>query len=586
LNPLDRIKQLYSRDKKTSTKKKPVAVIRNPKNSELSHDDRHASLMGETIRIRFLKNMETVAIIKRITQRQFVKGTSTQYWTAPVSLDAINKLREGGFNFDRALMDWESNLFAPVTFDPHFKIPGIQHFDYFEQYQIEGPQIIEAKNGRVLLADDQGLGKTMQVLAWLQLRQDVRPVLIICPAVLKLNWKLEAEFWMDSPKVQIISGTKPVKITGEIVIINYDILTHGKENTIRQDLWDVKWKCIVLDEAHYICNKESIRWWAVEQLCDRAPHVIPITATPGKNRPKEIFTLANLVDKRIFPSFFKYAHRYCGAKKDFVGNWNFNGSSNEDELYNLLTSSIMLRRKKQDVFKTLDRKVRAVVPLEINNRAEYDKRDATGEMTFQKIEQLSKLAVKGKIDAAIEWLWNLLDTEDKIVIFAEHKEVIDRLMKEFGDIAVKIDGSVTDPKKRNAAIDAFQRCANCGVRKERHEKSKESCASFVYDMKKRVFIGSSAAKEGVTLTASYHVVFLEMWWSGKDHEQAEDRCYGRAGDLHGATAWYLIAHDTIEEFRANVLDLKNRTLERIMDGRELTKDQMLMALLREQRRNQ
>jgi SWI/SNF-related matrix-associated actin-dependent regulator of chromatin subfamily A-like protein 1 len=599
MNKLDLIKSLYSKSK-TATKKKPVknSAVHEPKAEHLSHDDRQARLVGEVVRISFHKNAETVALIKRITQRKYIKGTDTQYWTAPVSLDAIDKLREGNFNFDRALMDWENDLFAPVTFDPHFKIPGIKHFDYFQPYQIEGPQIIEAKNGRVLLADDQGLGKTMQVLAWLQLRKDVRRVLVICPAVLKLNWQLEAEFWMESPNVQVIDGMKPVKIWGDIVVINYDILTvvgtytdeDGKEKSgdiIRKDLWSIDWECIVLDEAHYICNAQSRRGWAVQQLCADAPHVIPITATPGKNRPKEIFTLAALVDDRIFPSFFKYAHRYCGAKQDYVGNWNFNGSSNEDELYNLLTSSIMLRRKKRDVFKTLDKKVRAVVPLQINNRKEYDKRAAEGDMSFQKIEQLSKLAVRGKLDAAIDWLWNLLDTEDKIVIFAEHKDIIDRLMKEFGDLAVKIDGSITDPKKRNAAIDAFQRCAKCGVRKERHAKSEDACATYVPDMKKRVFIGSSAAKEGVTLTASWHVVFLELWWVPKDHEQAEDRCYGRAGDLHGATAWYLIAYDTIEEYRANVLDIKNRTLERIMDGRELTRDQMLMALLAEsKRRNQ
>lgn len=581
MNKLERIKEMYSK-KSQSGKRGAVHV---PTAKHLSYDDRQAKLIDDHIHITFNTSLEVVSLIKRITQRTFHKGERIQHWSAPVSLDAIDKLREGNFNFDKELMQWEADLFAPVKFDPDFNIPGIQHFDYFEPYQKEGVQIIEAKDGRLLIADDQGLGKTMQALAWLQLRQDVRPVLIICPAVLKLNWKQEAEFWMDNPDVQIINGLAEVEIVSDIVVINYDILTvtKNKQDTIRRDLWRTKWKCIICDEAHYICNKDSRRGWAVEQLAARADHVIPITATPGKNRPKEIFTLANLVDNRIFPSFFKYAHRYCGPKKDYVGNWDFNGSSNEQELYDLLTSSIMLRRKKQDVFKTLERKRRAVIALEIDNRAEYDKRDAEGEMSFQKIERLSQLAVRGKVKASIEWIKNLLETEEKVVVFAEHKEVIDVLMREFGSIAIKIDGSISDSKKRNAAIDLFQRCAKCGVRKERHAKS--SCGEYVYDMTKRVMIGSSAMKEGVTLTAAYHVVFLELFWSPKDHEQAEDRAYGRAGDLHGATCWYLIAHNTIEEYKANVYDLKNKTLEKVMDGREMSKDHLLGELLKEYRRN-
>lgn len=578
MNKLERIKELYGKNQKKAQKHEPSS-------KHLSYDDRRAVLIDDDIHIYFNAHLETVALIKRITERSFhdSKGKE-QHWSAPVSLDAIDKLREGNFNFDRELIKWESDIFAPVELDPKFRIPGIQHWDFFEQYQKDGVQIIEAKNGRILVADDPGLGKTMQVLAWLQLRKEVRRVLIVCPATLKLNWKQEAEFWMKSPKVQIVEDLEDVKIWGEIVVVNYDILTRFEngDNVLRRDLWRIKWKCIVLDEAHYISNKDSIRGWAIDALVSRVKHVIPITATPG-NRVRQIFTLANMIDRRIFPSWFKYAHRYCGAKKDYVGNWNFNGSSNEQELNDILSASIMLRRKKQDVFKSLEKIRRSVVLLNIDNRKEYQKRDAEGEMTFQKVEKLSKLAVKGKMKAALEWIKNLLESEEKIIIFAEHKEVIDTLMKEFGSIAIKIDGSV-DLKQRNAAVDAFQRCKVCGVRKERHAKSPDACKKYTYDLRKRVIIGSTAMKEGVTLTAAYHIVFLELWWNPKDHEQGEGRPYGRAGDMHGATAWYLMASETIEEKRAEIYDLKNKALERVMNGRELSRDEQLTLLMREQRR--
>jgi hypothetical protein len=119
------------------------------------------------------------------------------------------------------------------------------------------------------------------------------------------------------------------------------------------------------------------------------------------------------------------------------------------------------------------------------------------------------------------------------------------------------------------------------VRKEKHDYEKHACKEYVPDLKTRIYIGSSAAREGNTLTASEHVIFMELWWSPKDHDQAEDRCYGRAGDLHGATAWYLIADETIEIPIAKVYDLKNISLEKMMDGRDLPKDRMLTELLYE-----
>lgn len=588
----ERIKALYG-DKIAATtpqKQKPIYTP-CPENK--------ATLDGEMVLITFKKKLETVNLIKRITQRMFIQGSDIQLWEAPVSIDCLDKLREGFFTLDESLLQWERDLYKPVVYDPNFVIPGLKHWDYLEQYQKEGVQFIEAKKGRALIADDPGLGKTMQILAWLQLRQDINPVLIICPANAKWTWYDEAHFWLDNPNVQIINGNTETEIYGDFVIINYDILTKHSNNkdTFRKDIWDEKWQALILDEGHYVGNNETVRGWAVEQIANRTENVIIATATPGdKNKHK--FTLANLINKQVFPSFYKFAHRYCDPKKNFVGKWDFNGSSNELELNELLTSTIMLRRTKQEVFKDFPRILRQVVSLPIDNGDKYLEADQNFEdyireigkkppesnaMTFQKIEALTQLAVKGKMNAAIDWIWELLNTSKKIIVFCEHKTTVQMLVAEFKGLCVVVDGSTSD-KKRKEAVQMFQECAVCGVRKEKHNYESDACNEYKYDMSKRIFIGSKSGKEAITLTAAYDVIFLELWWSADDHHQAEGRPYGRKGDLHGATAWYLIAHGTIEEHRANIYDLKNMRNEKVMNGKILTQEMMLTELIREYRK--
>jgi SWI/SNF-related matrix-associated actin-dependent regulator of chromatin subfamily A-like protein 1 len=542
----------------------------------------------------FDKNPAVGEILNRIHEiRKSTKSKEAlQHWTAPLTLDAIQKLHQACFAFDENVTIWEQMLFSNVKINPQFTVPGLLHT--LLPYQIEGVQMIEHWNGRVLLADDQGLGKTVQALGWLQLHPELRPVLIVCPANLKMNWKTECEFWLQSPKVQIISGTALQDIWGDYVIINYDILSQQKDNkdVIRSDIFDTQWEAMLWDEAHYINESETIRGWACLQLHDKEKPLIAITATPGKNRPKDYFTIINAINDKIFPSFFKYVHRYCDAKKGYKGHWDYSGASHEIELHNLLKSTMMIRRKKSDVFKDLPAKIRRVVTFELDNQTEYTQAEENfqewlikngkdpSDSIFSQIEALKQLAVKGKIKAVIQWVKSMLETTDKMVIFAEHKETINALMSEFGKIAVRCDGGTSDVD-RERAKQKFQECHRCKVRKEKHNFDPLACDEYVPSLSTRLYIASKAGKEGNTLTAAEHVVFTELWWSPSDMCQGEDRCYGRAGDLHGATAWYLIAHNTIEEHISHILDLKNVTLSQIMDGKEPDQKHLLMKLLKE-----
>src|SRR5439155_1581888 len=108
----------------------------------------------------------------------------------------------------------------------------------------------------------------------------------------------------------------------------------------------------------------------------------------------------------------------------------------------------------------------------------------------------------------IEHLRDLLEEKGKVIVFAHHHEVVDALMEEFGNEAVKVDGRVTKPETRQAAVDRFQTDPTC-----------------------KVFVGSiMAAGVAITLTAADTVVFAELDWVPGNVSQAEDRAH-RIGQL-------------------------------------------------------
>ena len=116
-------------------------------------------------------------------------------------------------------------------------------------------------------------------------------------------------------------------------------------------------------------------------------------------------------------------------------------------------------------------------------------------------------------------------------------------MKEFKNIAVKVDGSVTGAN-RDKAVQAFQNDDNI-----------------------RLFIGNiNAAGVGLTLTAASSVAFIELPWSPALLDQAEDRCH-RIGQKDTVNIYYLLGVDTIEERIVKMLDSKRKILDTVLDGK-------------------
>lgn len=547
--------------------------IEIPKKKEKPKEKRTAIIEKGKIKIQFPFNREVLDKIRDIPGRRFHGDSFPKYWTAPISYDAVKILVENKFEIDPELIAIlketgqaeETPIVETVKIS---NIPGLKRTLF--PYQMEGVSYIESKQGRALIGDEMGLGKTIQALAWLQLHPEKRPAIILCPAHLKLNWAKEIQMTLsDNLNTQILQGNKPYPITGEIVIINYDILKNWVE-----ELQKIKAKVLIFDEAHYIKSNSALRTKATKKLAKEIPHRIALTGTPIVNRPIEGFNIAQVINKAVFPNFMSYARRYCNAYHNGFG-WDFSGSANKEELHQKLTETIMIRRKKADVLPDLPSKLYSYIPMEICNATEYKRAEADfiaflaetkGKKAAEKasqaehlvrIEALKQLAVQGKIKQAIQWIRDFLDTNgQKLVVFGVHKTVVDALMKEFASEAVKVDGSVS-ATKRDEAVVAFQEDPNV-----------------------KLFVGNiQAAGTGLTLTAASAVAFLELPWTIGELAQAEDRCH-RIGQKDAVNVYYLLADNTIEMEIAQLLDEKKAVLNAVLDGKKVEETELLEVLIK------
>jgi SWI/SNF-related matrix-associated actin-dependent regulator of chromatin subfamily A-like protein 1 len=539
-------------------------VFLNFNTANLKHVKLAKNDMKETVlKITFPYDVDLLLKVRTLSGRKW--HPEQKCWSAPTYPENIKWLETWGFEFDSSVQSYLNKSVKKKTKLSKVEVKGLRGKLY--PYQQTGVAFIEMNEGKALLADEMGLGKTIQALAWLQMHPRKRPVIIVVPASLKLNWAKEALNWMRNPNVEILTGTTPWEPYGNILIINYDVL-HNWVPMLR----DYEPKVLITDECHYYKSNSAKRTKAIKLLAKQIPHVIALSGTPILNRPIEIYNAIRIIDPNLFPNYMAFTERYCGRR--FTGfGWDYNGASHTEELHEKLIGSIMIRRLKKDVLKQLPAKVRSFVPIQIDNEGEYKAAEtdfltfiqetkgkeaairASNAETLAQINTLKQLAVRGKMRMAINWIKDFLEVEGKLVIFAIHRATIEQIMTEFGSIAVKIDGSVS-MTQRQQAVDEFQTNENI-----------------------RLFVGNiKAAGVGITLTASSNVVFLELPWTPGELSQAEDRCH-RIGQEYTVNAHYLLATDTIEDRIIHILDTKRKVLDAVLDGKITEQDSLLTELI-------
>jgi hypothetical protein len=423
---------------------------------------------------------------------------------------------------------------------------------------------------RAFLSDEQGLGKTIEAIATLE-ADGGYPAIVVCPASLKLNWMRELERWLPGRSSQALAGggaRAPIP-HADVTVVNYDIVASRLDG-----LRALGPRALVLDESHYCKNAAAKRTQAVQRLAAgvcRDGLVLALTGTPVLNRPAELISQLRILGRLgDFGSGVQFGRRFRGADAHLRLHWH-------------LRSRCFVRRLKEDVLPQLPAKTRAVVPVELDNEGEYrlaerdvvawlqsqplDLRDLDAKVAaalraerLVRLNALKLLAARGKLHAALGWIHDFCSSGERLVVFAHHQEIQRAVLERFPG-ALHILGADT-PGARDTALRAFQ------------AQDEEGNQLIVCSIE--------VAGQGLTLTRSSNVVFLELDWTPAKHDQAEDRCH-RIGQKDAVNASYLLAAGTIDETISKLLERKRAVIGAVTDGREVDDEGVLDALVGELR---
>lgn len=332
---------------------------------------------------------------------------------------------------------------------------GVKPFDY----QYEGIKTLFGKT-RFLIADDPGLGKTIQLIVAVNLiaqtsKKELK-VLVIGTKSIVINWQREIDRWSNC--------------NAKYTVINHDKLI-GKNSEDYLKNWDV----VIADESHfYLKNQDTLRAKMFLQVISTAERVWLSTATPASRSAVDYYMTLKILLPTLFGKWSKtqFMKKYCNKILDpwTPMGYRLDGFNQKTmpEL-NKVFKLCCLRRKQEEVKKDLppltfsdyfaDVSHKNLLSYTPEEAKEITARLLEGkDLTAEQKEKLQHNALL-KIPSMLELL-NTYPTKKKVVIFAWHRSVVaaivDSIKKETDRTVDFITGEVTSAVKRQELIDKFQ----------------------------------------------------------------------------------------------------------------------------------
>ncbi|MFC4777277.1 DEAD/DEAH box helicase [Paenibacillus sp. GCM10023252] len=459
------------------------------------------------------------------------------------------------------------------SFDQLLCMRSLPSFEPMEHQISTARKVVHEMGGRAILADEVGLGKTIEaglVLKEYMVRGLVRKALILVPASLVLQWVRELN---QKFGIAAVAQKKEHTWQYDVVVASMDT---AKRDPHRELLLNMDYDLIIIDEAHKLKNKKTTNYQFVLQL--RKKYCLLLTATPIQNNLDELFNLITLLKPG-----------QLGGQSDFAANFvvDKRQPKNEDQLHEAL-SGVMIRNRRGDGGIHFTKRFVKNIPLILSEdeKALYDavtrfvkeRYDESGGdlssalslVTLQREVCSSRDAVfltlvnmfkktpedspmRPKIWELVEYIRGIKSNtkaekamelvkgmDDKVIIFTEYRATQEYLLNFFRTnnmIAVPYRGGMNRGKK-DWMMDLFRGRA-------------------------QVLIATEAGGEGINLQFCHHMINFDLPWNPMRVEQRIGRVH-RLGQTEDVRIYNLCTLGTIEEHIVSLLHEKINLFELVI----------------------
>jgi superfamily II DNA or RNA helicase len=423
-------------------------------------------------------------------------------------------------------------------------------------------------------ADEMGLGKTLQAIALLTARAQDRPHLVVCPTSVVGNWERELARFAPAMDVVRHHGTDRAVTSrafrpGVVVVTSYALL--------RRDLGlleDAAWDVVVLDEAQQIKNPASKGARAARALQARTR--IAMTGTPLENRLSELWAIIDVTNPGLLGSQRAFNDRYAVP----IERWHDQTAA--ARLRRLIAPFVLRRRKDDpDVAVDLPPKQELTVACGLTReqaalyQATVDQAfgsDGLGGTAFERRGRILALltALKqicnhprqylrddgalggrsGKLARATELLAELVDADDRVLVFTQFREMGDLLVEHLGE------------RLGLPQVPFLHGGLSLGARDELVRRFQEDD-----DAPPVLLVSLRAGGTGLNLTRASHVLHFDRWWNPAVEDQATDRAH-RIGQTRTVTVHRLVTAGTLEERIDELLERKRALADAVIGSGE------------------
>jgi SNF2 family DNA or RNA helicase len=474
-------------------------------------------------------------------------------------------------SFAAHLMDQAIDIWARPGFDRLVSLPRLR-FEPFD-YQLRATETVLGRmRGRAILADEVGLGKTIEaglVLSELRLRGLASRALVLAPTGLLSQWDEEFKRKFALPSRVSASAREWSRDQGrEDDAILIASLAAARRAPLKDDVVETEWDVVVVDEAHRLKNPATASARLVRSL--RSRYLLLLTATPVENRLGDLFQLVSLVAPGLLgtPKQFRARH---GASTS--------PTSQVRELHALreCTREVMVRHRRSEVALRLPRRLAKTVRINprddeaelyqlVSERVRHTAKQASSSARFalRNVQRLAgsspgtlaptlegmgwgdladrarRLPSTDKARALVELLERHLARSEKVAVFTAFRQTLTYL-------AETAEGAGIDAAMYHGSLS---------------RRDKETAIERFRD-EVPVLLTSEAAGEGRNLQFCHVMINFDLPWNPMQIEQRLGRIH-RIGQRHDVLLVNLLCRGTIEEHIASVLEAKINLFELVV----------------------